>query len=84
MFSNRLFVRHQIRILLRFAMQTSNLRGNVDAREIKVIPVIEHIASVYMNLMKFGVDVFIEDPPLMKEWYEFTANFPKQVSDVLT
>lgn len=41
------------------------------------------IGSIYINLMKLGVDVFMNDPPLMREWFKFTLNFPKIVSKIV-
>lgn len=80
---NTINARNQVRIVLRFAIQMSNIRKKAWRDVESIIPVLEVNAVTYIKLMKLGADIFINDPQLMKEWYQFTLNFPEQVSKAL-
>lgn len=79
----RFNIRNQIRVLLRIGIHMSNLRNKARGGIAGLEIYIEKFASTYINLMKRGADVFAKDPMLMDEWYQFTFNFPKQVSKAL-
>lgn len=76
-------VRNQIRVLIRLTFQMNNLRPKSWYMNNKISATLEKIVAIYLNLMKFGGDIFVTDSVLMTEWYRFTINFPKIVSSAL-
>lgn len=84
-FSNfrSLDIRNQIRIVLRFAVQMSNIRKKFLHVVGDQAPIIEKIAKMYIKLMKFGGDILTNESPIMQQWYYFTLLFPEQISKVL-
>lgn len=79
----RLDVRNQMRILLRLAIQMNRIIANSDVDSLEAS--IEKIALLYLNLWKYGADIFVtsRETAFIREWYHFTLSFPKQVSKVL-
>lgn len=41
------------------------------------------IASIYIKLMSFGGDVFVNDPALMTMWLKFTERNPESILEIL-
>lgn len=73
-------IRNQIRILLRLSFQISNIfKSFLGDHDVFT----ENIVKTYIQLMKFGSDIFINDPQMMKEWYVFTLTYPHVLSKVI-
>lgn len=87
-FSYRFDDRNRIRIFIRYIMHMCNSYRHEDSEymmdnEYDDKETISKIASLYIKLMRFGGDVFINDTLLIRIWYHFIKLNPRIISEVL-
>lgn len=78
-----MFVHTQIRILLRLGIQLNNFPRAISVRQNFKKKMIITLASIYLKMLNININVLVNDPALLTEWYRFTMNFPKQVLSVI-
>lgn len=82
-FISSVFVRAQIRIMLRLGIQISNLPRTISTRKVFPKELIATLSITYFKMIKINFDVFVNDPVLLTEWYRFTLKHPAHVINVI-